>query len=931
MYASTKSPLVRLTSPPIPRSVLPSPPRLAVATVFVFNCTLFSSTLALNASAKAPSPPTAAPAPTPPTDSSRGEPSASKPIPDASGLTKPPTLLRFVDAQFSEPRPEFDEPATVLLELTIGEDGRVTDVQVVAGIDATLDDAAVAAAKQFLFAPAEASGRPVAVRIRYEYVYVSPPPEPDTSPPAALDVGAAPAPLPVPSQSAAGESAAAAVVGRLEGTLLESGKRQPIAGAKVRLPRLERETFTDGQGRFVFDDVPVGRVELTLTDATHATVEDTEEVTRGVATDVTYYAEPTGFGEDDLVAVGTRDKKLVTRRELSPRELTTVPGSNGDALNAMQNLPGVARSSSDVIVMRGESNSRVFVNGHLVPLPFHFGGLRSAVGSSLIQSLQVTPGNYDVRYGNTNGGIVDIVTRRPASDGLHGAAHVDVFDAGVFIEGPLTKHATFALGGRRSYVDAVLSAALSDEDKRTFSSAPRYYDAQGTLDWQKGRHRLRVNGFGSDDRLVLMFDEPVETDPAIRGRVNAQASWYMGQALWDFRISEQTQLATGLSYLNHYSKVSAGASLHGYFGSEQVTLRSDVSHEFAPWLTARAGVNVVGQRDEFSAVAGRGTSEGLPPPIVSVQETLYTKSAVALYNPAAYTAWELTLGRLLLIPALRVDHFSAPNQLGGKTLVQPHLDARLRVGDTTTLKGGFGLYSRQVEGYILERGFGNPKLEPELSSQYSAGIEQRLSDHLTFDAVGFYKDLFHQVSYISDPALKFDNEGKGRAYGGEFLLKHDAGTRFYGWIAYTVMRSERRESESPSYRVFDYDQTHNLNVVGQYRITPTWEVGARFRYVTGAPLTPVVGATYDSDADVYSPSRGAVNSDRVDAFHQLDVRVDKHWLFDTWRLTAYLDVQNAYNRTNPQSIAYNFDYTQSKPSPGVNLPLIPSFGVKGEF
>jgi hypothetical protein len=74
-----------------------------------------------------------------------------------------------------------------------------------------------------------------------------------------------------------------------------------------------------------------------------------------------------------------------------------------------------------------------------------------------------------------------------------------------------------------------------------------------------------------------------------------------------------------------------------------------------------------------------------------------------------------------------------------------------------------------------------------------------------------------------------------------------------------------------------------------------------------------------------------VNSDRVDAFHQLDVRVDKHWLFDTWRLTAYLDVQNAYNRTNPQSIAYNFDYTQSKPSPGVNLPLIPSFGVKGEF
>lgn len=836
---------------------------------------------------------------------------------------EPPALLRFVEARLPEPRPEITQPVKVVLELTIGEDGTVTDVQVVAGADPTLDDATAAAARQFVFAPAEAAGKPVAVRIRYEYVHAPPvplAPEPGV---------AAPSPMAPPTNPFVPEPPL--VVGRLEGKLLESGKRHPIAGATVRLPQLNRETLTDGDGRFAFDDVPAGRVQITLTDATHATISDTEGVAADTVTEVTYHAEPTGFGEDDLVAVGTREKKLVTRRELTARELTTVPGSNGDALNAAQNLPGVARSTTDLIVMRGESNSRVFVNGHLVPLPFHFGGLRSAVGSNLIQSLQVTPGNYDVRYGNTNGGIIDIVTRRPAADAAHGAVHLDVFDAGAFVEGPLTKHATLAVGGRRSYVDAVLAAVLSNEDKRTFSSAPRYYDLQGTLDWQKGPHRVRVNAFGSDDRVVLMLDEPVETDPAIRGRVNVQSSWYTAQALWDVQVGGHTRLSSGLSYLNHYSKLSAGPSLHGYFGSDQVTLRSDLTHELAPWLTARAGINIVAQRDAFSAVAGRGTAEGQPPPIVSVQETLYTKSAVSLYTPAAYTAWELTLGPLLLIPAVRLDHYSGPNRLTGKTLLQPHLDARLAIAETTTLKAGFGLYSRQAEAYNLERGFGNPNLEPERSRQYSAGFEQRLSEHLTFDAVGFYKDLFHQISQVSNPSLKFDNNGRGRAYGAELLLKHDAGSRFYGWVAYTLMRSERRESEWSSYRLFDFDQTHNLNMVGQYRLTPTWEIGARFRYVTGAPMTPVIGANYDSDADVYSPVRGEFNSRRVGDFHQLDVRIDKHWLFDSWRLTAYLDVQNAYNRTNPQSVSYNFDYSQSKPSPGTNLPLIPSFGIKGEF
>jgi hypothetical protein len=64
-------------------------------------------------------------------------------------------------------------------------------------------------------------------------------------------------------------------------------------------------------------------------------------------------------------------------------------------------------------------------------------------------------------------------------------------------------------------------------------------------------------------------------------------------------------------------------------------------------------------------------------------------------------------------------------------------------------------------------------------------------------------------------------------------------------------------------------------------------------------------------------------------FHQLDIRIDKQWRFNGWSMRTYLDVQNAYNRTNPEGIAYNYNFSQSRVQ-GF-LPIIPSIGIRGEF
>jgi hypothetical protein len=94
-------------------------------------------------------------------------------------------------------------------------------------------------------------------------------------------------------------------------------------------------------------------------------------------------------------------------------------------------------------------------------------------------------------------------------------------------------------------------------------------------------------------------------------------------------------------------------------------------------------------------------------------------------------------------------------------------------------------------------------------------------------------------------------------------------------------------------------------------------------------VTPVVGSVYDGNYDMYRPVYGRINSARNAAFHKLDVRLERAWKRSWGSIAAYLDVQNAYNRSNPEGRYYNYDYSQTRTIPG--LPIIPSLGIRGEL
>src|SRR5262249_52953844 len=141
-----------------------------------------------------------------------------------------------------------------------------------------------------------------------------------------------------------------------------------------------------------------------------------------------------------------------------------------------------------------------------------------------------------------------------------------------------------------------------------------------------------------------------------------------------------------------------------------------------------------------------------------------------------------------------------------------------------------------------------------------------------------YRSLDHLVvrSRLPTPKLAraLTQDGRGRSYGVSVLLRRQLRGGLFGWLSYTVSRSERWYAGDPRARLFDFDQAHVLSLVASYEYKG-WTGGAGRRYATGPPRTPVVGSFYEATSGQFQPIFGEDNATRLPAFFSLDLRLEK--------------------------------------------------------
>jgi TonB family protein len=847
-------------------------------------------------------------------------------------LTKAPTLLKFVEAPYPEVEPKPTADVGVTLMVLIGVDGKVADVKVAQSAGQAFDDAALAAVRQFEFTPAEVDDKPAAINIEYRYVFTQ------------------------------RVEKVVPTTGALAGTINNADDKKPVANVKVEIAQ-RSSALTDADGRFRIADLPAGKLTLTLSGERLTPLQTEETVVAGEELEVTYKVALTpldqeGSGDDleILVTLPPALQRDVVATKVTAEQARSVPGAQGDVVRVVESLPGVGRSSlgsSTLIVWgAGPDDTKTYVDGVPIPRLYHEGGLRTTIYSGVVDSFELVAGGYGAGYGRGLGGLLRVETRTPNKQGTHGQLAVDVFDASGMLSQTITPRLRATATGRVSLIDQFTKAL--DDDVGEYVPIPRYRDAQLRTSYAlKNGDKVDVIGLMSMDHTARGVPNP---DPALVTREQRDSSFYR---LYANYVRDQGQGARsvitpfvgfGTSMIkNSYGNTSTSLGDDDYV----VGLRANHTARVASFLILEGGIDIlaeghdVSRRGSLGLPAREGDARvfGQPPPDAIGFDSFKTaRVSVAPYIEADFA---LANDKLHIVPGLRIDpNFRSVSRrlppvagqpdvglFAQNLAVEPRLAIRYRVLERFELHAATGIYHQQPAVADLSSVFGNPTLGTSRAIHTVLGTNIQALDKLSIELTGFatFMDDLTMRNTLSAPrnAEALLNSGSGRTYGLQTLVRRELANNVFGWVAYTLMRSERKNADNLDWRLFDYDQTHVLTTVLVWTPLKGFEVGTRFRLASGYPRTAVVGTYYDALRDRQQPTFGAQNEIRIPMFIQLDLRASQSFKLGDTEGSVYLEVQNVTNRQNQEELVYSPDF--SRRGSIKSLPILPIAGLSWTF
>ncbi len=659
--------------------------------------------------------------------------------------------------------------------------------------------------------------------------------------------------------------------------------------------------------------------------------------------------------EMEIAVRGIRPRRDANELKLSVDQARAQAGAEDDPTKALQNAPGMARPGlgHDQVLLWGAApeDTRVYVDGVEIPQLFHGSGLRGIINGNLLRSVALTPGAFGADYGRAIGGMIRLETRDLARDRPHATLEASSLDASALVSAPLSNKLRLALAARYGLLDRTLRVVGAPDVGELFA-VPRYRDYQAKLQlalreresidlvWlgsgdELGRtvpnrdpaRRLSTSDARSFERIYMRYRRTFDDGSSVdvvpwAGRDESHVAAHFGA---DTAELEQRALRWGVR-AEQRARVLSRATLR--LGLDAAGSHANVSRQGSLTIPAREGdVSVFGQ----------------PP---GGDTNTDTWSATVL-NAAPYLTLDSELGPLTLTPSVRLDMYlleaSRSTPRVGQTPaieqssliaeIEPRLSVRLRLSPRAVLLGAAGIYTQPPEAADLSAVFGTPTLGPERAEHASVGEAVELTSSLLLSVTGFYRALSRLNVRDSAPTPKLASAlvgtGDGESYGAQFLLQQKLIHGFSGSFAYTLSRSERRPTPTSRARLFDYDEPQVLTVVAD-QAWGDWGLGLRFRFASGAPRTPVVGALYAETNDAYQPIFGAQNTLRLPSFYQLDVRVDRRFrLGRRARLLAYLELLNVTNHHNGEE--YRYDQTYDHRGVVSGLPFVGVVGVRLEL
>jgi outer membrane cobalamin receptor len=730
----------------------------------------------------------------------------------------------------------------------------------------------------------------------------------------------------------------------VKGQLFEKGTKKPLKAFNIFLLPQKLKATTDDKGNFQFTEVEGNQFQLVVNQTGFLKLKQSfSEVTE--AEEIILYLEKENYSQFESTVYSRKKKRDQSTKTMTQEQFLNVPGAGGDPVKAIQNLPGVNRVAgfSSQVVIQGSApkDTKYSIDGHEIPLAFHFGGLTSVITPESISEVDYLSAGYGSEFGRAIGGVINLKTRDPNNDPdvtQKGFVFFDTTKTGGLLEKRIDENSSVLVSGRYSYIGFFLSKVLEGNEQLDLTVAPEYSDLNVTYKSKlSDKSDFKLVSVLSRDTLGFLFKEPNRDDPSVRGKFNNETYFWRIIPQFVYKIDEDTEIefSTGIGE----NKISI--EIGDYFFNLKnyiLTVRGEWQKKLnSNWVTQIGFDNQYGASQVELKLPVFRTSGGVNNPIGASEVRQVSLNArgsnTALYFRSEYVSDDKSFSA---VPALRVDQFK---YLTKEAFADPRISAEYSLSEFFKFKSAAGIYHQVPEPPERDRSFGNPEIRAPKAIHALLGFEKDFKEGssrgYSWGVSGFdrwYEKLVIQSSkYVErDGVIQpeiYNNNGAGRSYGVESLVKFDF-EPINGWFSYTWSKSVRWDDVVSVYN-FEYDQTHNLNLVISYKLPSNWMISSRLRYVTGNPYTPVVSASFDANNDVYIPKRGPIYSERMRDFNQLDLRIDKKWIGNQSISSMYIDIQNVLNQANPESIRYAYDYSTSQTVDG--LPLLAAIGIKMEF
>lgn len=705
----------------------------------------------------------------------------------------------------------------------------------------------------------------------------------------------------------------------LSGKVRVAGAPDAVPGAKIEWVGTTLTAVAGLDGSYRLGEGPAGPVTLKVTADGFRAFQRTYKALRKKTGQrrIDVGLAPEEIEGDEVVVTGHHQAPQAVQSTVTQAQIKEIPGSFGDALRAVQDMPGVGAPndfSGQLLVQgAGPEDNLYLIDAIPWPVPYHFGGLVSTVSPDVLNKVDLYEAGYGAKWGGSLASVLDAQTAEPMSGRLHLDADANLLQATGSMQGSLGMgDATFLVAGRRSYFDLVARAM-------GISDFPVYWDGQLKVDFSEGAHdKFRVLVLGSDDSLGMTNNN---TNNNNNNSSNAPSSiqyhngFESGGVTWvDTRLKTVTSSFT--PYVYHTDQIIGIDQLTNDTYKTVYGLKEEAEWAAGKWAGAEHEIGLGGDVEmadyTFEGYFPRVTSTAhlsfddftsLPDVASTVQSQGYS-GYLFLLDRAAFGPWILTAG-----VHADSESYVADGRVGPRLSLEWHPDSL----DKWTV--AWGLYDQAPSPLNVNPQFGNPGLTPEDAEHLVLGYQRKLPWGMTASVDAYDKKLWNLVESNSANPDLYDNNGIGQVVGADLDVRADLGKKFFGWISYSYSHSTRLDEADQAWGLYQYDQPNILNLVGSYAPSERWTLGGKFRYTSGNLVLP-------GDATLYE------ESDRLPAYVRLDLRVDRSWKFQTWTLKVYGEILNVFNRVNPAETFTNNDGDTQTVD---DLPRIPDLGIEATY